>query len=76
MRSRPYTQRGIRRLRCFRCGRPAEHQWQICADNNVYRPICTDCDIRLNDLVLRFVRDPDRAEKIRKYRDRLVKTNP
>lgn len=75
MRCKPYTQAGIRRLPCFRCGRPAEHQWQVCADKNVYRPICTRCDIALNALVLRFMRDPDRAQKLAEYRKRLGKPN-
>jgi hypothetical protein len=73
MRTRPYSQAGIRRLPCFRCGRPSEYQWQVCADNNVYRPICKRCDILLNKLVLRFMRDPDREQKIAQYVKRITK---
>lgn len=43
MRKKPYTVIGIRRMKCFRCGRPARHQWQICADGSQYRPICGAC---------------------------------
>lgn len=68
MRTRPYTQIGIRRIKCFRCGDRAEHQWQICADGNQYRPICLRCDVTLNAMVLRWMRDPKAKEKIARYR--------
>lgn len=54
-RKKPYTQIGISRLPCFRCGEKADQQWQICADNNLYRPICVECDIELNQVVLNFM---------------------
>lgn len=68
MRKRPYTQIGIRRVKCFRCSRPAEYQWQVCADGRQYRPLCPRCDVALNALVLRWMRDPEAAEKIARYR--------
>ena len=43
------------------------HQWQICADGNIYRPICKECDIALNALVLEFMGDRARGEKMRLY---------
>jgi len=58
-RRQPYTDQGISRLSCIRCGAPAAFQWQICADGNNYRPICLDCDIALNRLVLDWMRHPD-----------------
>lgn len=67
MRREPYTQIGIRRLKCFRCGSPAQFQWQICSDGNQYRPICLNCDIELNKLVLQFMGFPDWEEKLTKY---------
>ena len=73
MRFRPYTTIGIRRLRCFRCGRRAKHQWRTCADG-CWRPICERCDIALNSLVLRFMRDPEREQKMKKYRERIALT--
>ncbi len=66
----PYSWRGIRRIPCARCGAPSEQQWQICADGNRWRGLCTTCDVELNALVLSFVRDPDRALKIAVYRRR------
>ena len=67
MRKNPYTEKGIKRLRCYRCNNPAYSQWQICADNNVYRPLCKRCDILLNKLVLEFMNDLNVANKILKY---------
>jgi len=63
MRRKPYTAAGIKRLPCFRkCGRKSSAQWLICADG-IYRPLCTECDIELNQMVLAFMRFPD-ADKV------------
>ena len=67
-RKKPYTWIGIRRLSCARCGKQAKYQWQICSDNNLWRPICAACDISLNILVLKFMRDPEWEEKIKAYK--------
>lgn len=64
---KPYTDIGVRRLRCFRCGEKAHRQWKICADGSQYRPICLPCDIALNNMVLKFMGDPKRDEKMRAY---------
>lgn len=53
-RRNPYTDTGIKRVPCFRCGKPSSQQWQICALNNEYKGVCTKCDIELNKLVLKF----------------------
>lgn len=58
-RTKPYTEIGISRLTCIRCGKKAQFQWQICSDGNVFRPICVECDIELNRLVLDFFNHPD-----------------
>ncbi len=73
-RKEPYTEIGIRRLPCFRCGAPASQQWNICSDGNLYRPICTDCDLALNRLVLEWMGfEPWRIEaKMAEYRSRLL----
>jgi hypothetical protein len=67
-RRKPYTDIGIRRLPCVRCGAKAKAQWQICSDGNVYRPLCANCDILLNTLVLEFVRDPEIDVKLESYK--------
>jgi len=68
MRKKPYTNKGIKRLKCFRCGEQATQQWQICSDNSQYRPICDKCDIDLNELVLKFMRFKDWKNKLEEYR--------
>ena len=75
MRKKPYTQRGIKRLCCVRCFGPAVHQWQVCADNNTYRPICAECDVELNKLVLQWMGDTLWDEKIATYRKHLLENS-
>lgn len=67
-RRRPFTAKGIERLPCVRCGHPAFHQWQACADKGLYRPLCLPCDVDLNALVLGWVGDPEAAAKMATYR--------
>lgn len=69
-RKKPYTERGIKRLPCVRCGKPSTQQWKVCADG-LWRPICTECDIMLNSLVLAYMWDNDVSGKIVKYKERL-----
>jgi len=66
-RKKPYTEVGIRRLLCIRCSAAAAFQWQICSDQNNYRPICTACDVALNALVLEWMRHPEAKELADKY---------
>jgi hypothetical protein len=63
----PYTLAGIARVGCIRCGRPSRYQWQICSDDRRYRPLCGDCDVELNRMVLTWVGFPDAAEKLSRY---------
>lgn len=65
----PYTERGIKRKKCIRCENQAIHQWQICADGNNYRPICIQCDIELNKLVLDFMKHPKKEELSKDYEE-------
>lgn len=69
-RRKPYTERGIKRIPCVRCGKPATQQWRACADG-LWRPICTECDVMLNRLVLLFMFDDEVEEKIDKYQEKL-----
>lgn len=68
-RKQPYTEIGIGRLKCIRCGDPADFQWQICSDGNNYRPICLECDIKLNRVVLKFMRHPHYGQLADEYED-------
>lgn len=73
VRRTPYSDRHVAKMPCARCGKPSLHQWQICADDNRFRGICEACDILLNDLVLRFVRDGERVAKMKAYRERCAR---
>ena len=66
-RKEPYTAIGITRVDCVRCGQPAVHQWQVCADKNRFRALCLDCDIALNRLVLQWAKDPNWKAKCDRY---------
>lgn len=67
-RKTPYLEKGIGRVPCVRCGRPSVHQWQICSDDRLYRPVCERCDLALNVLVLKWMGFSDWKEKIAKYK--------
>lgn len=69
MRKTPYTAEGIKRVACFRCGaKPSAGTWQVCADGNQYRAVCHDCDVALNRVVLKWMRDPNVATKLARYK--------
>ena len=60
MRNKPYTKRGISRVPCFACGESSSQQWQICALNNEWKGLCSECDIELNYIVLKFMKIPSK----------------
>jgi hypothetical protein len=63
----PYTTEEIRKLKCHRCGKRARFQWNACADGNIWRPVCTACDVELNKLALRFLDPKNWIEKLQRY---------
>lgn len=67
MRKKPYTEAGIKRMKCVRCPNRARFQWNICADGNVFRPICAECDVELNSLVMRWAFGEGREADIESY---------
>ena len=58
MRHKPYTETGIKRVPCARCGSASRRQCWICSLDNQYKGLCVDCDIELNRLVLTFLGIP------------------
>ena len=72
-RKEPYTNAGIKQTKCARCGKQAMFQWNICSDNNLFRPICKECDLELNEFMLKWIGFPDWEEKLNKYREILDK---
>lgn len=54
---------------CHRCGKkPGYAVWDCCADRNVQRVLCALCDIKLNQLVLKWANDPRWRAKMDRYR--------
>lgn len=62
MRAREYTNRGITRCKCIRCGKQASDSWSACSVNNKWMPVCKRCDYQLNRLALNFMLGRERAE--------------
>lgn len=50
MRRKPYTDRGISRVPCVKCGRPSKYQWRICS-TNAWSAVCGACDLAINTIV-------------------------
>lgn len=73
-RKNPYLEEDINKKECFKCGKPSSYQWNICADNK-YHPICKDCDIKLNELVLDFMEFPNKEKLLEKYRKKVENEN-
>lgn len=71
-RRKPYTERGIGRIPCSRCGAPSQTQWQVCANGNRYLGCCLACDIDLNRIALEFMRVPDADELLAAYAERML----
>lgn len=71
-RTKPYTETGIRRVPCARCGAPSRYQWQICADNRVFRGVCIECDVALNETAMRFMFGDTREADLAAYRAKVL----
>jgi hypothetical protein len=68
MRTKPYTEIGIRRVPCTRCGEKSTAQWNICAIGKSYQGLCNSCDIDLNALVLDFIKHPKKEVLMKHYK--------
>jgi hypothetical protein len=66
-RRKPYTLIGIRRKRCVRCGASARFQWSACANGNRWVPLCLECDVAVNAIVLDFLKLPNAGELLKQY---------
>lgn len=58
MRRKPYTEKGIARVPCAKCGEPSAYQWQVCATDNKWMGVCKICDGLLNAMVVEFMGQP------------------
>lgn len=59
MRRKRYTEKGISRVPCVRCGEPSAAQFQVCATRNQWCAVCRNCDLALNALVVKFMKLPN-----------------
>lgn len=68
-RREPYTEIGIRRLDCARCGEHrATSQWNCCANGNRWVALCTECDVALNELTLEWLGHPGAQNLMQEYK--------
>lgn len=70
MRRRAYSEAGLKRVPCAHCGASSVAQWSLrpCAIGTTgWYPLCADCDMELNRLVMEFLRLPDAAERLAAY---------
>lgn len=65
----PYTEKGITRMQCAitACNNQAYYQWKICSNNNLFTPICVDCDIMINKIFLKLIAGKNFDKLINKY---------
>ena len=56
---------------CHRCNDPATQSWDICALKNEVNWICKACDLKLNRLVLEFMKVKGINRILREYKQRL-----
>lgn len=66
-RKKPYTEIGISRVPCVRCGAPSHHQWQLCANDNRWMGLCLAHDLELNRMVLEWCGIPNPFELMERY---------
>ncbi len=68
--ARPYTVLEIQRQTCSvaGCSRRAAYQWQCCATGNRWMPLCKECDVALNEMVLNWSGHPEAEPLIKQYR--------
>lgn len=73
-RRKPYTSKGITRVRCavLGCTHKARYTWSICADGNAQRAICPEHDVALNTMVMRWAFADTREADITKYRRKVL----
>ena len=73
MRTRPYTDAGLTRVPCTRCGAPSRHQWSLrpCAiGQERWYGLCEVHDLELNRLTLEFMRVSDSEALLAAYEAR------
>lgn len=69
-----YSQGEVERLMCSHagCGRRASSTWGGCADGNILRPLCAECDIDMNRIVEEWSGDRHWESKLVAYANRVA----
>ena len=65
MRRTPYTERGISRVPCVKCGAPSRFQWRICSDGG-WHGVCERHDLELNEMAARWAFGVREAKQLMK----------
>ena len=65
------TVRGVGLFMCDRvgCTNKARRHWAICADGRIMRVVCNECDIAINEMVMRFMFGDTREYDLEQYRE-------
>lgn len=69
-RKKPRSAAEMAKQKCVGCRKPAVHQWSCCANDNLWMPVCLDCDFALNEVALAVLKIPNREVMMRRYRQR------
>lgn len=72
MRRKPYTERGLRRMECASCGEKSTSQWSACALDGKFFPLCTRCDVELNEVAVRYVFGERWDIELKAYREKKI----
>lgn len=65
-RRRPYTERGISRVPCVKCGAPSKYQWRICS-TDAWTAVCRRHDIEVNRKIARWAFGSDAEPLLKRY---------
>lgn len=70
----PYTERGISRVPCVKCGKPSVHQWRICS-TDAWTAVCRPCDEAINAQIAAWAFGEVEANRLlAKYRRQFPET--
>ena len=62
-----YTNEELSRTKCIRCGELSSHVWGTCANGGYHIPLCENCDVSLNELILKWLVVSNWEELMEKY---------
>lgn len=63
-RKKPYADYGLYRTPCVRCGQRSRYQWTV---GRGFRPVCSRCDLLMNELALRQMGHPQAVPLLSAY---------